>query len=263
MRPSLTEAENINEILNYILVDGRGFTGSSMLTPEEVKHIINLAGGFWQQNGDRHAPHVVLTSGKHSDGYINLPAALGYVAINDLFAESLGHRIRQGYPDLYRNQIDWVVGSDHSAITFSYAVAQWLKNKWPWPNHGIKHGSSEKKRSADGKEIHKWGRHVIGEHERVLNVEELSRTFQTLKLVREGIANAHPDYPILYMSIIAMAVNSTGVSEFEGSPIISLFDIKFNEYDVKNGKRCLLCEGGSEPLKNVKSAATWAKLNCR
>lgn len=255
-RRSLTDAKNIGEVLAFnkfdVFLDEE--LSDFILMPEETRHILDLAGGFWQHNGDTKAPHAVIRAGKHSDGFINLPMALKYSAINNLFAASLVNKMnRQNL-----GRIDWVVGSDHAAATFSSAVAQRLAVEWK--NCDIKHDFTEKIMFC-GEETQRWARHIIGKDERVLQIEDLCTTNLTLKCVREGIANAHPDYPINYAPIIGMAVNRTGSNSFNGSKIVSLFDITFNEWQWYE---CPLCAGGSEPLKGVKkSAAIWAKLTGR
>ncbi len=266
IRPSLMHAEYIQQILDFIRIhrdDTVYFNVLSTLKPEEVRHIIALAGGFWQHNGDPKAPHAVMRSGKHSEGFISVPAAITYPLINNFFAAALVSKIKALYHNLYVSQIGWVVGSGHAAGTFSYAVVnQLIAEAWPFPNSTIKHDFTEKL-TVNGEEIHRW-RHIIDKWERVLHIEELCSTFLTVERVRAAIAKANPDYPIRYFPILGMIVNRTGQSAFQGSSIAALLDITFNEWDVKNGERCTLCIGGSEALENVKkSAATWAKLNCR
>ncbi len=260
-RSSLTKANSLDDVLAYgkwdVHFDDDNELGGLILAPEEVHHVLSLTGALWQHNGDPKAPHAMLRSGKHSDGFIAVTEALKYATINSLFAVSLVNKInRQNL-----GHIDWVVGSDHAAATFSYAVAQRFMIEWI--NRDLKHNFSEKVVEGGG-EKQKWSRHTIGKDERVLQIEELCTTNLTLSRVRYGIAEAHPDYPITYIPIIGMAVNRTGSDNFEESSVVSLLDITFNEYDVKNGKQCPLCAGGSEPLENVKKdVATWAKLNCR
>jgi orotate phosphoribosyltransferase-like protein len=258
MRSNFTEFRNIKDVLGALYMDSQEiFSVLSNMSSEEILHIIKLAGGFWRHNCDPKAPHAVLRSGKHSDGFIALPEALKYVAINNLFASLLVIKIKAQNS----GQIDWVVGSDHSAATLSYAVASRLSKEHL--HNDVKHDFTEKA-EVGGKEVQKWSRHVIGRHERVFHLEELCTTNLTLLRVRTGIASFHPSYPVNYVPVIGMAVNRTGSDNYEGVKIASLVDVKFKEYDVKNGEECKLCKGGSEPLENVKkSAATWAKLTGR
>lgn len=261
LRTKLTDMGSIGDVEGFLYqvnqCPGGLFSLLPTVGPEEIIHIVKLAGGFWQHNGDPKAPHAVLTSGRHSDGFVSLPAALKHVAISDLFAAVLGNRIFT----YSKGQIYWVIGSDHAAATFSYAVSSWLAKKWL--HHSIKHDFTEKVK-VDGEEYQLWKRHVIGQHERVLQLEELCSTHLTLRRVRAGIAEFHRNYPITYVPIVGMGVNRTGGDSFDGIKIVSLFDIQYKEWDVKNGEKCERCEGGSEALENVKKdAATWAKLNCR
>lgn len=258
MEMYLTSIDRISGILDFISKERQQlFTRFSMLSRKDILHIINLAGGYWRHNGDPKMPHAVLRSGRHSDGFIALPEALKYPAINDLFATLLISKIKAFNP----GRINWVVGSDHAAAALSYAAASRLAKD---DLHScVKHDFTEKGMEAN-EEVQKWSRHVIGQSERVLQIEELCSTFLTLQRVRAGIARFHKKYPITYVPIIGMAVNRTGSEHFEENRIISLVDITFNEWDVNNGEECALCNGGSEPIENVKkSAATWARLNGR
>ncbi len=218
MYPSLTEIKNLQGIFDFIYAENqKPLNRFSTLINKEFEHVVSLAGGFWRHNGDPKAPHAVLRSGKHSDGFVALPEALKHVAINKMFAEALAKKIE---PYIYHyDLLRWLVGSDHAAGTFSYATANDLRKNWRF--RGIKHDFTEKT-VVDGEEIQKWSRHVIGKNEFVLQIEELCTTNLTLKRVRDGITKAHPDYPINYVPIIGMAVNRTGSDNFEGRKIISL-----------------------------------------
>jgi hypothetical protein len=260
MRPDLTQCSSLQGIFDFVYAENQNPTNDFLfLSHQEVEHIITLANGFWRHNGDSFAPHAVLRSGKHSDGFVALPEALKYVAINNLFASALARKIHN---NVYHNQrIHWVVGSDHAAGTFSYAVAEELRKSLFY--RGVKHDFTEKA-VVNGEEVQKWSRHVIGKDEFVLQVEELCTTNLTLGRVREGINNAHPDYTISYVPVVGMAVNRTGRDMFHGRKVVSLLDITFNEWNVGRGEECPLCKGGSKPLTDVKkSVETWNKLNCR
>ncbi|TSC84719.1 MAG: Uncharacterized protein G01um101413_103 [Parcubacteria group bacterium Gr01-1014_13] len=259
MKQDLTQC-SLQGVFDFVYAQNQEPHNSLLILSEkEVKHIIGLAGGFWHHNGDPKAPHAVMRSGKHTDGFVSLPEALKYVAINNLFAATLAKKIHRSS---YHNQrIDWVIGSDHAAGTFSYAVADELRKcNFLW--RGIKQDFTEKA-MVNGEEIQKWSRHVIKKEEFVLQVEELCSTNLTIGRVYEGVNNAHPDYTISYVPIVGMAVNRTGRDLFHGRKVVSLLNIKFKEWDVRKREECSLCKGGSEPLEDVKkSAATWAKLNC-
>ncbi len=260
MRPLFTDARNINEVLDFLYKDSQEmFSRLSNVSSEEVLHIIKLAGGFWRHNDDPKAPHAVLRSGKHSDGFISAPEALKYTAINNLFANLLVSKLKSQII----GAVHWVVGSDHAAATFSYAVANRLAKEFRFPD--IKHDFTEK--GVHGRdEIQKWTRHTIGKYERVLHIEEVSTTLLTVNRVHAGIADFHRKYgySVAYVPVLGMLVNRTGRDSFGGFKIEDLLKIRFPEWDVKNGVECERCRGGSEPLENVKKdASTWAKLTGR
>lgn len=225
-----------------------------ILGPQEVQHAFQITGGFWKHNGKAKAPHAILRSKKHSDGFISVPAGLKHIDVCRIFGDSLAMKIEFRCPE----GIDWVIGSDHAAATFSYSVGVGLADCLVEESSRLKHDFTEKTILPDGQEVQKWARHVIGPDEVVLQVEELCTTNLTLKRVREGIIRAHPDYPIRFAPFVAMLVNRTGSDTFEGQPIISLLEIKFNEWDPDD---CPLCAGGSAALADVKkTVAQWERL---
>lgn len=250
-RRPLTEAISIEGALGFNR--GDWYPDDFTLEPVEVQHIIELAGGFWRHDGNPEAPHAVLPLGKHSDGFIDLPAALKYVGVNDMFAVALANAIGDQFDD---DDIHWVIGSGPAVATFSAAVASRLLETRPW----IKHDFTEKV-MLDGVEAQRWARHVIEPNESVLQIEDLCTSYLTLRRARKGIKRAHPGHPIKYLPVIGMAVNLTGKSAFNGSGVVPLLDITFNEWSPGE---CPLCLNGSEALYGVKkSAETWAKLTGR
>ncbi len=264
MRNDLIRANTIDEALEIISVyNHKDVEALSMIGSEEVKHILTLAGGFWEHNSNSRY-HAVTRRHKHTKGYVSVPAAIVYPAINRLFARLLVEKIRRGLFVEF-NPIDLVVGSDHAAALFSYAVADILVTEFGYSK--IRCDFTEKV-LKHGEEIQKWSRHIIGPRQSVLHIEELCTSFLTVQRVRDGIANFHIGYPINYVPVIGMVVNRTGTDVLytgsglsRASRVVALLNIKFDEYDVENGQDCPLCASGSEPLEDVKKdAATWAKL---
>src|SRR5688572_25851722 len=89
------------------------------ITEAEFRHIFSLSDAFWLHNGDPQMPHAELTTGLCSNGFIDTLRALRFTNICQLMAHQSVRKIRSAYD----GPIDWVVGSDHAAATFSFAVA--------------------------------------------------------------------------------------------------------------------------------------------
>jgi orotate phosphoribosyltransferase len=188
-------------------------------------------GAIWVHDGKSTRPHALLTSGLHSDGFVNGtlitqdPALMAQV----LSEEGLG-------PKLPKERVDWVIGSALGAITMAYAVAMKLN---------ARAGFTEKE---DGKV--KLNRFEVLPQERVLVVEDtLSTGTSTLKTI-EAIENARPEASIPILPMIVCLVNRSGMKKLGGREIRSLLELEIHTWEAE---RCPLCSRGSlavRPKKN-------------
>jgi orotate phosphoribosyltransferase len=246
-----------SEILSLSAADLRGISEwdyeGRKITPEEVDHLFRLCDALWLHNGDPLRPHVELTSGKHSNGFVNTSKVLVYTNLNRLLASALLNLYRQHcYAErggqAWACDPDWVVGSDHAAATFSYEVAAAC---------GARHDFTEKADEGTSKR-QLWKRHVIPPGETVLQVEELVTTLATVRAVREGIRQGN-SHPVTFAPAILTLVHrpSDSETEFEGSPILSL-----RRYDIQTWEagECPLCLGGSEAIRPKQR---WAELTAQ
>jgi orotate phosphoribosyltransferase len=206
------------------------------VTLEEFDHMLKLCDALWLHGGDPSAPHAELTSGKCSDGFVNVLRLLKYSNISMILAEEMANIYRQAgllYPE-------WVIGSDHAGATFSQNVALCLS---------AKHEFTEK--GPNKTQI--WQRETIGAHEVVLQQEELITTLKTLEAVRKGIiaGNAHP---VTFVEASMTLVHRSPTYEFEGGPILY-----FRHYDIEvwEPEECPLCAAGS---KRLRPKSNWAEL---
>lgn len=209
------------------------------ITPAELRHIFETCDALWLYSGNPHAPHAELTSGKCSNGFVDVLRVLKYSNLCEIMAGQLVRRLRA----YYDGKVDWVIGSDHAGATLSYAVAAQLS---------AQHDFTEK---GEGKS-QVWKRFVIEPNEVVLQVEELITTTGTLQLVREGIRAGNPN-PVTFAPLSLVLVHRSDVYEFEGAPIVSAA-----HYDIQTWEpwSCPLCRRGSERLRPKQN---WAKLTSR
>lgn len=218
----------------------RDFEGRDIM-PEEVDHLFRLCDALWLHNGDPMRPHVELTSGQHSNGFVNTSKVLVYTNLNRLLARALFNLYRLEYS----LDPDWVVGSDHAAAAFSYEVAA---------SCGARHDFTEK---ADvGTIKHQmWKRHIIQPGEMVLQVEELVTTLATVRAVRQGITQGNP-HPVTFAPVILTLIHrpSDGEMHFQGSPILSLRHYDIQTWEVGD---CPLCQAGSQAIRPKQR---WAEL---
>lgn len=205
------------------------------MTQNDVIQLYDRCGAVWffDYNGDPKAPHVELTSGLCSDGYVN--SAL--VTSNPGHLKSLAFAVAKR---LWQRNIypDWVVGS-YAAITFSYELARQM---------GARHGHTEKDPNDPRRQL--WQPFEIPEGKIVLQAEELITSFGTTFAVREAIERQNPD-PVKILPVVATAIYrppQLGVdTPLDVAALV--------EREVKSWRRdgCPLCAQGSQRLH-------WAEL---
>lgn len=194
------------------------------------RKIFEERGAIWIHDGTPHRPHALLTSGLHSDGFVNCtfitqdPALMQRI-VSD---EGLG-------PDLPADRVDWVVGSAMGAITFAYTVAQKI---------GAKAAYTEREGEAM-----KLLRFEIGEGERVLVAEDaLSTGVSTAKTIR-GILEGGVQKRDLMPRILCL-VNRSGKDNLEGREVRALLNLDIHTWQASE---CPLCRGGSPAVRPKKN----------
>ncbi len=221
---------NVSEhILQMDLAGLRAFGNNTEapLSDAAIRHIFEVCGALWLHNGDMARPHAELTSGRCSDGFVDVLRALRYPTMCRLLGSQLAMKIAPRY----KGRVDWVVGSDHAAATLSYEVAK---------DFHAQHDFTEK--GPD--KTQRWSRFVVEPGEIVLQVEELVTTSGTLQAVRDGLRRAHPE--ITFAPLVATLVNRSTLTHFDGVPIVSLA-----RYDIKSWapEECPLCAAGSPRVR--------------
>lgn len=213
----------------------------------EIEIIFKACDAFWRHPGEENpkAPHVILTSGKHSNIYINCPEVLRRSNLCQVMAQYLVDLLRSHYS----GPVDWVTGSDSSALGLSKDVANILKAMWH-PMQKVKKETGE---------FQVWEKAVIPCGAWVLQVEELLTTAGTTQAVRDGIKKGNPNQ-VNFVPFIPVLVHrpNKGVSEeIDGSKLI--WALHYDTYVVDPEKEeCLLCRNGSEALTGGKD--NWRRL---
>lgn len=199
------------------------------MTQKEFDHIASLCGALWLHSGDPKHPHAELTTGKCSNGFINVLRILKYTNLCDILALQLLHRIKANY----MGPIDWVIGSDHAGAALSHSVAI---------RANARHDFTEK----GPVKTQVWKRHQIEPGQVVLQVEELMTTSTTLQAVRQGII-AGNEAEVVFAPVVGVLVNRSGLTQVGDSGIISLFSYEIKTWDGPDS--CELCAQGSERLR--------------
>lgn len=208
------------------------------LTSASIRHIFEVCDALWLHSDDPKDPHAELTSGKCSNGFIDVLRALRFTNICQIMAQQMLRRIREKYT----GPIDWVIGSDHAGAALSHSVAILLNSQ---------HDFTEK--GPDKTQV--WKRFQIKPEEVVLQVEELMTTAGTLQAVRDGIRKGNPG-PVTFTPFVAVLVHRSDICEIEGDPVIHLVHYNISVWDPP----CPLCKAGSERLRPKEN---WEKLTGR
>lgn len=209
-----------------------------------AKELFELCDAIWLHK-EKNQPHALLTSGKHSDGYINCNQVLRFVNLNRILAKRLVRRLTQ--EGITGDKIDWVVSSAYAAIPFGQEIAKQLNTCF---------GFTEK----DGKG-QLWKRFEIPENAVVLQVEELITTMQTTWEVRNAILESNPHSQIGFLekdgktAVATLVHRSNNLSvEYPNYKVISLMELEIHAWDSKD---CPLCQQGSSVLA---PKTHWAEL---
>lgn len=205
--------------------------------------IFDLCEAGWTHNGDHKKPHAEFTPGMCSNGYFDCRKVLKYTNLCDILAHQLVKKLRRE-AGITKNNIDWVVGSPYSAITFSYEVAKLLE---------AVHGFPEKDPNNPKKFI--WRDFIIPEGAKVLQIEELITTSNTFYEVRRAINQANP-YPVDFLPIVGSLVHGPPRLPVNYSETIVISLIEKKIWAVEPSE-CPLCKAGS---KRLKPKSNWAEL---
>ena len=194
---------------------------------------------FYDYNGRPTAPHVELTSGSCSDGYINSSLVISDPAACGFLASELAKPIKS-----MGIEPAWIVGSAYAAITFSYELARVM---------GARHGFVEKD-PADPKRMH-WPRLTIPRDVPIFQCEELITTLQTTREVRYAITAENRELPVQFLPYVVTVIYRPPSKGLIGSIEV----IKLAEHVIRTWqpKYCPLCAAGSPRFRPKEH---WAEL---
>jgi orotate phosphoribosyltransferase len=191
-------------------------------------------GAVWLHDGKPARPHAVLTSGLHSDGFVNCTFVTQQPALMQRILTE-----PEGLAAKLPGQVDWVIGSAMGAVTIAYAIA--LRTS-------ARAGFTEK----DG-ETMKLSRFQVGANEKALVVEDtISTGGSTLKTI-EGIRQSGVKEENILPYIVCL-VNRSGSKTLGGRELRALIDIDIHSWQPAD---CPLCRAGSQA---VRPKSHWREL---
>lgn len=185
------------------------------------------AGAVWLHDGTAQRPHALLTSGLHSDGFVNCT----YVTQRPALVSRLLRDAQGLAPKLPKTRIDWVIGSAFGAITFAHAVAERLE---------ARAGFTEK--DGDAMALKRF---ELAPGETILVVEDVISTGGSTLKTLEGIRQAGGGKVTVLPQILCL-VNRSGRADLDGHAITPLLELKINTWDAA---ACPLCKLGSQAVR--------------
>ena len=187
-----------------------------MKTMQEWWRDLKEHGAVWQHPGNCQAPHVVLRSGKHSDGFIDTLQFLSVVVNLNLAAHALSEQVRR---ELTSQRIDWVFGSPMAGIPLATAAAPFLG--------AGRVGFTEKK---GDKEL--ICRFEIPPSARVLLIEEMTTTGGTPQRGIDAILAKNPDaevIPLVGAFLTRCGTRSKELHSAELVPVVDFLGVYWNQ----------------------------------
>ncbi len=205
-------------------------------------------GALWTHDGNEKRPHALLTSGNHSNAFINSEQVLeDPLFLDDACGDLLTLLIEQG---LDIETVDRVVGPAMGAITMAHDMARHIGRSRSRP---CLRAYSEKE-THDGVVTHMaFKRTEIAPGERVLVVEDVFNTGGSVERTAQAVIKAGGSV----VPFSAILLNRSNHTEFDGRKIVSLIQYPMA---IWAPDACPLCAQGSEVLL-PKQKENWERLN--
>jgi orotate phosphoribosyltransferase len=195
-------------------------------------------GVMWKLNPDNHeGAHALLTSGNHSDGFVNCSKIAEDPALVSEVATALIEMVNEVLGDV---KPEYVVGPAYGAITFAHEVARQL---------GVKFAFTEVAYTDEGK-MQIMKRFDIPKGARVLVIEDVKSTgMSALKTIA-----SLEELGIDVLPVVGLIINRSGDPTLGDKKVVALVDVKMNIYPEDG---CSICKTGSEA---VRPKGNWEKL---
>ncbi|MHC4661271.1 MAG: phosphoribosyltransferase family protein [Planctomycetota bacterium] len=208
-----------------------------MADKDRYAGMLRKAGALWLHGGGS-APHALLTSGKHSNGYINMTKVVERPDLTKEFCEELAGRLNlDKTPDV-------VVGSAMGAITIAYQVA------------AIYGGETRAAYTEKIEGALKLKRFEVKAGERALVIEDTMTTGgTTVKTIQALLAAGADVLPVCGVLVNRSGADALSVPDAKSTyPITAVVSLDIETWDAAE---CPLCRAGSEALRPKEN---WPRL---
>lgn len=230
--------------------------GGKRMTHDEILDYLKRHGFLWLYNGEPNSSrsHALLTSGKHSDGYVNVGDALKQSSsFRRKVAKALLEKLEQVDLGYYqRRYFQFVVGAATSSTDLARDVAE---------IYFVNHLKMKKVEDLGSKrQVLDLQNPMVFAFSILLQVEELITTSSSALQVRQGIRFAYPNIPIFFAPYLLTVVDRSDpdnrVTKVEDSIILPLIQLDIRNFEPD---KCPYCQVGSVALK-PKENDNWVKL---
>lgn len=220
---------------------------------KKVRKYLEEADVLWLYSGEPNAnvPHAVLTSGKHSNGYVNVGKMLKkFPEVRRELANIIVRSLRRKWT----GKVDRVVGADTSSTALAKDVAIIAK-----AGHITMKKVSEPGRKLP-RQIWNYNENTpLRDGEVIFHVEDLITTSSSAMEVRKGIRHANCGVKVMFAPLLVAIVERSDpdkrVTQVEDSIILPLLQLSIQNYDPET---CPYCVVGSKAIADVKK--NWDEL---
>lgn len=209
-------------------------------------------GALWIHDDNPKRPHVLLTSGKHSNGFFNSGLVCEVSSLIEEASVDLSGAVNEV---VNVTPIGWVIGPAMGAIVLAHCMAQALCQFWTYTvDREMRATFTEKVAMPEGHSQFALKRTQLHEGDEVLVVEDVVTTAGSLEATIEAVTQAGGHVA----PVVAVLVNRSGLHEVRGGrKIVALIDKPMPMWEPEE---CPLCKLGSEALR-PKGVGNWARLN--
>lgn len=222
---------------------------------ERIRKQLEKYDAFWVYDGEprKDKPHALLTSGKHSDGFVNVGKVLKeQPLVRAEFVEYLKEVLKEG------NSLNFthVVGAATSSTDLARDLASLV---------GATHIEMEKIEDEQGKRQVWVPRNApLEEGALILHIEELVTTSFSAFQVRSGIRHANDVRIVRFHHYLPTLVERSDpddrVKFVEQSIVLPLLQLSIRNYEP-GPATCRFCAAGSDAIGP--KGANWARLTGR
>ena len=212
---------------------------------EEVLEWFKMLNAGWVHGGDFTKPHVILHSGKHSNGFFLCKKLLGWGNLREVVAACMVNELKKAG----LGKIDGVFGSPYSSILLAGDIGRLL---------GVKTYVPEKDpKDPEGKRMYFKPDDPIPGGSVILQIEELVTMFGSGETTKQAIIASNPE-PITFAPFVSTFVFRPPVIDRnipDGRILVPFIEKQVDAWEPGD---CPLCKQGSVAL--APKGENWAKL---